>query len=152
MDVVIVSQDSDFYQLITDNVSILRYRGKNTAIWDASRLQEKFGILPCQYAAFKALTGDASDNIRGADRIGPKTAGELMRQFGDLQTLLANPDAIRKPSVRESVIRNEPRIRKNYRLIRLDEAEELPFAPEQLRWQDRKLTTAQVLKEIGLQP
>ena len=80
MDVVIASQDSDFFQLITERVSVLRYRGKNTVICDPAYIREKLGIEPYQYAAFKSLTGDTADNIRGADKIGPKTAAELMGQ------------------------------------------------------------------------
>lgn len=151
MDVVIASQDSDFFQLITEQVTVLRYRGKKTVICDPDHIREKLGIYPAQYAAFKALTGDTADNIRGADKIGPKTAAELMNRFGDLQTLLANTAAISKPSVRESVIRNAERIRKNYDLIRLEGAQELPFHPQALRWQDRGQTTTQVLKDTGLQ-
>lgn len=150
MDVVIASQDSDFFQLITERVSVLRYRGKNTLICDPAYIREKLGIAPAQYAAFKSLTGDTADNIRGADKIGPKTAAELMNRFGDLHTLLANADAIRKPSIRESVIRNAGRIQKNYELIRLDGAAELPFELKMLRWEDTGRTTAQILQEIGV--
>ena len=150
MDVVIASQDSDFFQLITERVSVLRYRGKNTLICDPAYIREKMGIVPAQYAAFKSLTGDTADNIRGAEKIGPKTAAELMNRFGDLQTLLANATVIRKPSIRESVIRNAGRIQKNYELIRLDGAAELPFEWQMLRWEDAGRTTTQVLKKIGL--
>lgn len=150
MDVVIVSQDSDFFQLITERVSVLRYRGKHTALCDRACIQEKLGILPQQYAAFKALTGDTADNIRGADKIGPKTAAELMNSFGDLQNLLANAESIRKPSIRQSVIRNAGRIQKNYELIRLSGEAVLPFAVEELCWQDAGMTTTQVLQKCGL--
>ena len=151
LDVVIASQDSDFFQLITQRVSILRYRGKNTVICDPDYIREKLGIEPCQYAAFKSLTGDTADNIRGADKIGPKTAAELMNEFENLQTLLANAETIRKPSIRKSVLCNAERILKNYELIRLDGVEKLPFALNALRWQDPGMTTTQVLKTIGLQ-
>ncbi len=150
MDVVIASQDSDFFQLITERVSILRYRGEKTVVCDPAYLREKLGIYPRQYAAFKSLTGDTADNIRGAEKIGPKTAAELMNQFEDLETLLANADSIRKPSIRASVKQNEGRIRKNYELIRLDGAQELPFELEELRWHNTGMTTTQVLRAIGL--
>lgn len=149
-EIVIASQDSDFFQLITERVKVLRYRGEKTVICDPSYLREKLGIWPAQYAAFKSLVGDTADNIRGADKIGPKTAAELMNAYGDLQTLLANADGIRKPSIRGSVIRYAERIRKNHALIRLEGTQELPFELSQLLWQDRGLTTTQVLKRIGL--
>lgn len=74
MQIVISSSDSDFFQLIDDNVSILRYRGDNTVICDIKYIQNKYGVLPEQYADFKSLTGDNSDNIKGAEKVGIKTA------------------------------------------------------------------------------
>ncbi len=150
MDVVIVSQDSDFFQLITERVSVLRYRGKNTAICDPAYIQEKLGIRPDRYASFKALTGDTADNIRGADKIGPKTAAELMNTFGNLQTMIEQADSIRKPSIRQSVIQNAARIRKNYDLICLSGEAALPFTLGQLRWEDSGRTTTQVLEKCGI--
>lgn len=150
MDVVIASQDSDFFQLITQRVHVLRYRGEKTVICDSAYIREKLGIEPGQYAAYKSLTGDTADNIRGADKIGPKTAAALMNKFDDLEHLLAGTETISKPSVRESVQANAARIRNNYELIRLDGAQELPFELPQLLWKDREMTTAEVLKNIGL--
>ena len=150
MDVVIVSQDSDFFQLITERVSVLRYRGKNTVICDPAYIQEKLGIRPDRYASFKALTGDTADNIRGADKIGPKTAAELMNTFGNLQTMIEQADCIRKPSIRQSVIQNAARIRKNYDLICLSGEAALPFTLGQLRWEDSGRTTTQVLEKCGI--
>ena len=150
MDVVIVSQDSDFFQLISERVSVLRYRGKNTAICDPAYIQEKLGIRPDRYASFKALTGDTADNIRGADKIGPKTAAELMNTFGNLQTMIEQADSIRKPSIRQSVIQNAARIRKNYDLICLSGEAALPFTLGQLRWEDSGRTTTQVLEKCGI--
>lgn len=149
-EMVIASQDSDFYQLITDQVHILRYRGENTVVCDPGWLREKLGIAPEQYADFKAMTGDTADNIRGAEKIGPKTAAGLLEQFGSLEGILAGAEAILRPSIRESVIRNRERLRKNYNLIRLCAGAKLPFSPEELAWSDEGQTTAAVLKAIGL--
>lgn len=52
MDIVISSFDNDFFQLLTDRVSILRYRGKDTVIWTQDSLKEKFGIVSVQYDIF----------------------------------------------------------------------------------------------------
>ena len=150
LEVVIASQDSDFFQLITEKVSVLRYRGKNSVLCDEAYIREKLGIKPAQYASYKALTGDTADNIRGVPKIGPKTAAELMNRFGDLETLLSHTDEISKPSVRSSVETSDARIRTNYELIRLDGAAKLPFALHELCWEDGGLTTTQVLRNIGL--
>lgn len=149
-ELVIVSQDSDFFQLISDRVRVLRYRGKKTLLCDPAYIRGKLGIEPEQYAAYKALTGDASDHIRGADGIGPRTAAALMRQFGDLDTLIEQADTIHKPSVRSSVLANRERIRTNYTLIRLTGDHPLPFAQEALAYRYDGITTNQVLQAIGL--
>ena len=73
MEVVISSFDSVFFQLITDNVSVLRYRGEKTVICTPEYMLEKFGVVPEQYADFKSLVGDTADNIKGAEKVGVKT-------------------------------------------------------------------------------
>ena len=148
--IVISSQDSDYFQLISQNVHILRYRGKNTAIWDADTLYQRFGIAPERYADFKALTGDASDNIKGVPGIGPKTAAMLINRFGSLEEIIANGSRISKPAIRESLICSCEQLRNNYRLIRLEGLEALPFPMESLVYTPRDLTTSQILAAIGL--
>lgn len=96
------------------------------------------------------MTGDASDNIRGADKIGPKTAALLLNEFGTLEGILANAAAIRKPSIRESVIRNTDRLRVNRRLICLDGLEPLPYVLDELIYELPDITTNGVLRGIGL--
>lgn len=150
MRIVISSFDSDFFQLITDSVSILRYRGEKTVICDKNYIQDKFGVLPSQYADFKSLTGDSSDNIKGADKVGPKTATQLIGQFGSLENVLAGADEIVKPSVRESIKQNTDRLQTNYRLIKLDDKACLPFEIDMLIFQFNGITTTEVLKGIGL--
>ncbi len=149
-EIVISSFDSDFFQLITEKVSVLRYRGEGTVVCTPDYIHQKFGILPVQYADFKSMTGDASDNIRGADKIGPKTAALLLNEFGTLEGILANAAAIRKPSIRESVIRNTDRLRVNRRLICLDGLEPLPYVLDELIYELPDITTNGVLRGIGL--
>jgi DNA polymerase-1 len=149
-EIIIASMDSDFFQLIGKNVSVLRYRGDKTAMLDGTFIQDKLGILPEQYADFKSLTGDNSDNIKGADKIGPKTAATLLRQFGSLETLIEKADEIEKPSIRESVKQNAERLRNNYRLIKLDDRAALPYALDELEYTYDGIKTGEVLGRIGL--
>ncbi len=150
METVISSFDSDFFQLISDRVSVLRYRGKETVICTPEYIINKFGIAPGQYADFKSLTGDTADHLRGADGIGPKTASVLLREFGSLENILAGAERIGRPAVRESVIRNTQRLKTNYRLIRLEGHGNLPFAMDELAYSDTGITTGEVLRGIKL--
>lgn len=149
-EIIISSWDSDFFQLISSRVSVLRYRGEKTVVCTPEYILEKFKIHPGQYADFKSLTGDASDNIKGADKIGPKTAASLLNEFGTLENLLANAEQIRKPSIKESIIRNTVRLRTNYKLIKLGNSTLLPFSLQELVFYDTGITTNNVLKGIGL--
>lgn len=96
--VVIVTRDKDLGQLI----------GKHDLMWDyaddkqlsAADIKGKFGVYPHQIADFLALAGDTVDNIPGAPGIGVKTAVKLMNQFGSLNGLLKNPDAILSSGMR----------------------------------------------------
>ena len=149
-EIVISSFDNDFFQLISDKVTILRYRGENSVLCDRTYLQDKFGIIPERYADFKSLTGDTADNIKGADKVGPKTAAQLVNEFGSLEEVIVRAEEIKKPSVRESIKQNAERLRKNYRLIQLTGAENLPFVLNEMEWEDSGITTNEVLKGIGL--
>ena len=149
-EMVISSFDSDFFQLISKHVTVLRYRGDKSVLCTPEHLQEKFGIEPCQYADFKSLTGDASDNIPGADKVGPKTAAALLQEFGSLENIIQNASSIKKPSIRDSIIHNRERLRRNYTLICLDKQGDVPFSLEQMRFSDPGITTTQVLQAIGL--
>ncbi len=149
-ELVIASQDSDFFQLISDNVKILRYRGERTLLCDRAWLWGKFGITAEQYADFKALTGDTADNIRGVPGVGPKTAAKLLGRFGSLEGLLAGAEAIERPALRESIQSSGQRLALNRLLIELKPGETLPFEFRELLWQDGGLTTNQVLQKIGL--
>lgn len=147
---VISSFDSDFFQLISEQVTILRYRGDKTVLCTPEFLREKYDIEPCQYAQFKSMTGDTADNIKGADKVGPKTASLLLREFGSLDGILAHAEDIRKPSIRESILRNHDRLLDNMRLIELEGSDVLPFALDEMEFTDDGITTTQVLRGIGL--
>jgi len=149
-EIIIASLDSDFFQLIDDHVSVLRYRGDKTIIFDSLTIQDKFGIKPDQYADFKSLTGDNSDNIKGADKIGPKTAAALLQQFGSLEEIFEKSDEIGKPSIRESVKLHAERLINNYRLIKLDSRATLPYALDELVYTYNGITTREILERIGL--
>ena len=147
---VISSFDSDLFQLLSEHVFVLRYRGKNTVIYTPALFCEKLGISPAQYADFKSLTGDTADNIKGAEKVGKKTAAQLIRKFGSLEAVLQNAEQIEKPSVRRSITESKERLRRNYQLIKLENTAKLPFSLEDLRFEDSGLTTTEVLRGIRL--
>lgn len=149
-DIVISSFDSDFFQLIDDNIKILRYRGEKSVLCDINWLKDKYGITPGQYVFFKALTGDTADNIKGVPGVGPKTAAQLVNTFADAEDMLSHSDQITKPSVRKAVCQHSDRVQRNLQLIRLREDVPLPFEIEKLQYTDRGYTTMEVLRLCDL--
>lgn len=150
--IVISSFDSDYFQLIGGNVSVLRYRGDKTLICTPQFISDKFGIKPSQYADFKSLVGDTSDNIKGADKVGPKTAAQLLLKYGSLESVIANARQIEKPSIRQSIIENTDRLHTNYKLIKLTNDAALPFELSELRYVLKSTSTNDILQKTGILP
>ncbi|HOP11272.1 MAG TPA: 5'-3' exonuclease H3TH domain-containing protein [Oscillospiraceae bacterium] len=150
MQIVISSFDSDFFQLINDNVFLLRYRGDKSVVCGCEYIRDRLDIAPDQYSDFKSLVGDASDNIKGADKIGPKTAAFLLNRFGTLDRILENADQINKPSIQASIIQNNERLLTNRKLIKLDGRANIPFELAELEYQYNGVVTNDVLIGIGL--
>ncbi len=149
-ELVISSFDSDFFQLISENVSILRYRGDKSVICTPEYLQEKFGILPSQYADFKSLTGDKADNIAGVQGVGVKTAAGLLVEFETLDNIIENAEKISKKSVREAVCGCKERLKRNLQLIKLEGNVEVPIEPDKMKYTYNGIATMGVLRGIGL--
>jgi len=147
---VIASMDSDFFQLIRENISVLRYRGEQSVLCTPEYIREKFGVEPEQYADLKTLTGDPADNIRGAHKVGVKTAAWLLQQFGCLEQVVTQAADISKSAVRSAVMESGTRLLRNYRLIKLEGTHPVPFPIEQLTFHDTGIKTTQVLQGIGL--
>ena len=148
--VIIASQDSDFFQLINQNVFVLRYRGDNSQLCSAKYVREKFGVSPDRYADFKALVGDTADNVRGIKGIGPKTAASLLEAYGDLEGILSNAQDVPKKALREALLEGAERLRINSALIKLTNSVSLPFSLEETVYFPKNLTTREVLTEIGV--
>ncbi len=149
VETVISSFDSDFFQLISDRVSVLRYRGERSVICDPAYVRGKFEIEPSQYADYKCLVGDAADNVKGARGIGPKRAADLLGRFGCLEEIVKNIDAVTQKQVREGLICSREQLEKNRRLILLDGRQSLPFPLETLAFSPCEERTGDILRAIG---
>ncbi|WP_347280528.1 5'-3' exonuclease H3TH domain-containing protein [uncultured Phocaeicola sp.] len=117
-------------------------------VCSAQYIVEKYGIYSNQYAYFKSLVGDTADNIKGAEKIGIKTAASLLRTFGTLENIIRNAGDIDKPSIKNSIIENTDRIRRNYELIHLEKNQLLQYDKCDLEFTDVSKTKTEVLKGI----
>src|SRR5213079_548765 len=93
-DVVIVTMDKDFYQLVHDGLRVFNPRDEGTW-YDAAGVKEKFGVAPEQVVDVLALMGDTIDNIKGVPGIGDKGARELIATYGTLENLLQHAAEIK---------------------------------------------------------
>ncbi len=89
IETMIVTGDMDTLQLINPFVKVYTMRRgfTDTVIYDDAAVKEKYGLSAAQFVDFKALKGDASDNIPGVDGVGEKTAAILIQSFGTLDKL-----------------------------------------------------------------
>jgi len=97
VETIIVTGDKDALQLVNDG-KVLVYvpaRGKIPAkIYDEKAVEDRLGVKPKQVTDLKALMGDSSDNIKGVAGIGPKTAAEMINQFGSVEAIYQHLDKL----------------------------------------------------------
>ncbi|WP_273726041.1 DNA polymerase I [Brucella gallinifaecis] len=101
-DVTIISSDKDLMQLVTPSVSM--YDSMKDKQISIPEVIEKWGVPPEKMIDLQSLTGDSTDNVPGIPGIGPKTAAQLLEEFGDLDTLLARASEIKQNKRRENII------------------------------------------------
>ena len=129
--VVIASSDKDFMQLVSARIGLFNPNDKTGTIWGREQVFAKTGVEPEQVADWLALMGDAVDNIPGVPGVGPKTAAELLKQFGSVENLLARLDEVKSEKLRQSLRESATAVARNQRLVQLPEVP-CEFAPENL--------------------
>ncbi len=102
LDVVIVSGDKDFAQLIEDHVII--YDTMKDVRYDAQKALEKWGVGTAQFIDYLAIVGDTSDNVPGVKGIGEKGAVKLLQQFKDLEDIYENIDLVESKSIKQKLL------------------------------------------------
>jgi len=115
--VTIVSSDKDLMQLIRPGLDLLDTM--NNRRLGREHVLEKFGVEPEALGDVLALMGDSVDNVPGVPGIGPKTASQLIQQFGTLDAVLAGTDQITKPKLKQSLIDHADNARLSRELVRL---------------------------------
>ncbi|MCY7271901.1 MAG: DNA polymerase I, partial [Sphingomonas bacterium] len=119
----IVSSDKDLMQLIEPPVDgkggVDMLDTMNDRRIDTDYVIAKFGVPPEKLGDVLALMGDSVDNVPGVPGIGPKTASQLIVDYGDLETVLASTDAIKKPKLKQSLIDHADNARLSRQLVRL---------------------------------
>jgi DNA polymerase-1 len=116
--VTIVSSDKDLMQLVEEGKLDL-YDTMNDRRLGRDYVIEKFGVPPEKLGDVLALMGDSVDNVPGVPGIGPKTAAQLIQEYGDLENVLAHAEDIKKPKLRQNLIEHADSARLSRELVTL---------------------------------
>lgn len=125
---VLVTGDKDCRQLITSRTWV--YNIRKDELFDADAVEKEWGVRPEQVVDFQALVGDAVDNVPGVPLIGPKIAGELLRQYQTLDEVLAHADEVAGAKRRENLKTFRDQALLSRQLVRLD-----THSPVTIDWQ-----------------
>lgn len=123
---VLVTSDKDCRQLLADRVRLLNMR--KGQLYGPEELWAEWGVAPEQVVDFQALVGDSVDNVPGVPTIGPKTASQLLQEFGNLEEVLAQVDNI-KGKKGEKIRESQDLARLSQQLVRLDNS-----VPIEINW------------------
>ncbi len=132
LETYVVSGDKDLLQLVSPSIKVYNPRraGEAVEVLDEAAVEEKLGVPPARVIDYLALAGDASDNVPGVPGIGPKGAAALIKEFGDLDTLLQRLDEVKRESVRKAIAEHRAELDLSRRLVTIDcnVSLEIPFA------------------------
>ncbi|WP_068470675.1 DNA polymerase I [Candidatus Protochlamydia phocaeensis] len=121
------TSDKDMCQLVNDRIFILN-TFKENLILDSKGVEGQFGVKPEQMVDYLSITGDASDNVPGLSGFGPKTASDLLRNFGTLDYLLEHPQEVPGKKKQETLLQERDKVLLSRRLVTIDT--QVPF-PQQ---------------------
>jgi DNA polymerase-1 len=145
---VIVTADKDLMQLVGDDV--LLWDTMRDRVVGPAEVQERFGVQVAQVRDLLALMGDSSDNIPGVPSVGPKTARDLLQQFGTLDAVFENLNQIKRQKLQQTLRDNRDSARLSQRLVTLKDDCHIDFDLEQLRFGGRNLPRLRAIyTELG---
>jgi DNA polymerase-1 len=118
IDAAILTGDRDLLQIVRPGITVL-LPGRNfseAVTYDGTAVEARFGVSPGQFAAYKALVGDTSDNIPGVPGVGDKTAAKLLNQFHTLESIYARIAEVTPARVQASLAASSDQARASLQL------------------------------------
>jgi DNA polymerase-1 len=116
---VIASADKDFMQLVSRRIGLLNPHDKTETVWTDEQVRNKTGVEPSQIVDWLSLMGDSVDNIPGVPGVGPKTAADLLKQFGSVEKLFDGLERVKSERLRAALLKAKDTVRRNHELVRL---------------------------------
>lgn len=133
LEVVIVSGDKDFAQLVNDRVTL--YDTMKEVKYNRDGVMTKWGIWPEQMIDYLSIVGDSSDNIPGVAGIGPKGAQKLLHEYKTLEGVYENLSSIKSESTRKKLEESKDKAFMSKKLVTIVTDLKMVEKPEDLRLQ-----------------
>lgn len=127
--VVVISGDKDFRQILSPQTSL--WDTMKGAVLDCRALTASSGLEPRQFIDVMGLSGDTSDNVPGIPGVGEKTALDLIKAFGTLEAVLERAGEVKRPKLRDALMRFGEAARLSKRLVTIER-----FVPLNLTMED----------------
>jgi DNA polymerase-1 len=132
---VIVSSDKDMMQLVDDEKhDVVLWDSMRDKVYGPAEVTEKLGVVPSHVRDYLALTGDTSDNVPGVPSVGPKTAADLLGEFGSLEGIYARLTEVKRLKLREMLALHEADARVSQRLVTLRDDVPIDWDLDHLRY------------------
>ncbi len=120
LEVVMVTGDKDFMQLVGPGIRMMKHSKGDVEILDEQKVKEYFGVLPDKVIEVLGLMGDSSDNIPGVPKVGKKTALKLIEEYGSLEEVLKHAGEVSQQSLRERLMEYADQARLSKKLVTID--------------------------------
>ncbi|MDP8235100.1 MAG: DNA polymerase I [Candidatus Erginobacter occultus] len=128
----ILTGDKDMLQLVDETVSVISPHGDGK-LFDRQAVEERYGVPPSGVGDVLALMGDQIDNVPGVPGIGEKTAVKLLREYGDLEGVLAHAGEVKNKRAREALLEHGDQARFSRSLVELKAEVPIEVEWEELR-------------------
>lgn len=159
---ILLSNDHDLWQLVSPNIIVMlpSTRGDKIEWIGEKEVMARLGVTPTQVPDYKGLVGDTSDNIPGVYGIGPKTAGDLIKEFGLVEEIYKHIDKVQPETLRKKLLDGYDQAIMSKKLATLDLNTPAEFSREVSRYGKLPLETVvpvlqaynfkSLLKRIGV--
>ncbi len=127
--IYLFTKDKDMMQMVNDRVFLfhLEKSGVEDTVIDRAAVEAKFGVGPEHIRDLLALMGDSADNVPGVPKVGPKTAADLLKQYGSLEGIYENLNQITKKALHKNLSENRDKALLSQRLVSLAKDLEVPL-------------------------
>jgi len=148
--VVIVAADKDLMPLVSERT--IMWDTMRDRVFGVAEVEERFGVRIDQLRDLLALTGDTSDNIPGVPSVGPKTAKDLLVEFGSLEGIYQRIDELKKKGLKDKLIEHKDKAFLSQQLVKLKDDCPIIIDQAHLAYGGRDIPALKALyAELGFQ-